>query len=648
LTVTNCTIAENFASSSGSGIFNSGELTLNNTIVMEEIYRTSGIVQGFNNLTTYTGWSGNFGNNFVYNAAMPLFVVGSYRLAEGSPAINAGSNAYVTTSTDLAGNLRIVGGIVDIGAYEFFFQPIIVTTLFDVVNANDGVISLREAISQAVAGNTIVFDPGLFGSTMSTMTLTLGRLTILKDITIVGPGSSQLTINVANDKTHRVFHVEGSSSKSINIDISGLTISGGKAISEVANNVNGFGGGIYMYATTGVLTDIIVTNCQASHQGGGIYQYFSDVTYNNVVLDSNVSKQYGGGIFLNKTNRSEFNNVTIRNNTAVTGGGVYQFESNNVRFSNGTVQNNTSTLQGGGIYQRGGVLNIIGTRFEGNRSTTNNGGAVFADLAAVANSNNASYVNNYAKNNGGAIYTNNSTLNVSGTSTQFTGNSTTLHGGAIFSYQSTSTIVGATLSNNTSPQGAAVYQWLGQADYNNLNITNNTATGYGGGFFLNATTKAAFVGVNLTGNTAQYGGGVYQFRGTSSTNNTTFDSNKAAQGAGFFQRGGTSQVDNTTFKKNEASSSGGGYFGDTNAKLTSTNTTFTQNTAFYSGAGVRLTSGDFTFKDSLFSGNTSQAGNGITFDNSALHLRQTSPAKSKDHAASALTKYLSEGQDWFL
>jgi hypothetical protein len=54
--------------------------------------------------------------------AEPLFVDTNgwrnLRLQPDSPCINAGNNAYVFTATDLDGNPRILGGTVDMGAYE--------------------------------------------------------------------------------------------------------------------------------------------------------------------------------------------------------------------------------------------------------------------------------------------------------------------------------------------------------------------------------------------------------------------------------------------------------------------------------------------------------------------------------------------------
>jgi len=65
------------------------------------------------------GFSGQNGNI----SANPRFVnsaKGNYQLREGSPAINAGTNSAPHIPTkDLAGHPRIVGGTIDMGAYEY-------------------------------------------------------------------------------------------------------------------------------------------------------------------------------------------------------------------------------------------------------------------------------------------------------------------------------------------------------------------------------------------------------------------------------------------------------------------------------------------------------------------------------------------------
>ncbi len=52
---------------------------------------------------------------------------GDYHLQAGSPCINAGTNSFVTTATDLDGNPRIVGSTVDIGTYEYQASTVAIT-----------------------------------------------------------------------------------------------------------------------------------------------------------------------------------------------------------------------------------------------------------------------------------------------------------------------------------------------------------------------------------------------------------------------------------------------------------------------------------------------------------------------------------------
>ncbi|MBQ9874792.1 MAG: hypothetical protein IJM30_10040 [Thermoguttaceae bacterium] len=76
---------------------------------------------GYNNLTSFTDWTSGSGNK-TYSSSKSLFTNasgGNYSLPSGSQAVNAGNNDYVSQDYDLAGNSRIYGSAVDIGAYEY-------------------------------------------------------------------------------------------------------------------------------------------------------------------------------------------------------------------------------------------------------------------------------------------------------------------------------------------------------------------------------------------------------------------------------------------------------------------------------------------------------------------------------------------------
>jgi hypothetical protein len=114
----NCTVVDNVASDSGGGVAGS---TLFNSIVAynaawaDDNYTSDSTL---NYCCTVPLPTNGFGNI----AVPPEFVDyanGNLRLQSDSPCINAGNNAYVTTTTDLDGNPRIVSGTVDIGAYEY-------------------------------------------------------------------------------------------------------------------------------------------------------------------------------------------------------------------------------------------------------------------------------------------------------------------------------------------------------------------------------------------------------------------------------------------------------------------------------------------------------------------------------------------------
>ena len=162
-TLYNCTLNDNSASSGGGGAagctlynctltensafeFNGGGAigcTLNNCTLTGNSAPDGGGADGstlYNCIVFYNSDTnnGNYDTSSTLNYccttplppsgvgnidADPLFVDtngwSNLRLQSSSPCINAGDNAYVTTATDLDGNPRIVGGTVDMGAYEY-------------------------------------------------------------------------------------------------------------------------------------------------------------------------------------------------------------------------------------------------------------------------------------------------------------------------------------------------------------------------------------------------------------------------------------------------------------------------------------------------------------------------------------------------
>lgn len=70
-------------------------------------------------------------------------------------------------------------------------------------SADTGAGSLRQAIADAAASDTIIFDAGLNGGTI---TLTSGALTITNSLTISGPGPGLLAID--GNANGRVFYVQ--------------------------------------------------------------------------------------------------------------------------------------------------------------------------------------------------------------------------------------------------------------------------------------------------------------------------------------------------------------------------------------------------------------------------------------------------------
>jgi len=234
----------------------------------------------------------------------------------------------------------IAAGMILLFAASAFASTDVVTTL-----ADSGTGSLRAALAAANSGDTIVFSSGLTG------TITLASaLTINQNVTIQGPGASNLTISGANQVG--VFVVSSAVTNGI---ISGLTIANG-------NTEGGPGGGI---SNNGVLT---VTNSSFN--------------------DNSAGGNAGGAISNSGTfvvSGSSFTGNSSSSGDAGVGGAIDN--TGTLTVDNSTFSANSSN-NGGAICNEGGTATIRNSTFSANSSGSAGGGAIFGFAGAVTATNN--------------------------------------------------------------------------------------------------------------------------------------------------------------------------------------------------------------------------------------------------------------------
>ncbi|MEO1095956.1 MAG: right-handed parallel beta-helix repeat-containing protein [Cyanobacteria bacterium J06638_28] len=182
---------------------NARNVTIDNNLFtdgFEELYETDGQAQ---NVTVRD-------NDVVPSAGFVDPANKDFRLSPSSPAVDQGAYDKLPPLdedpiSDPVPPSDDDGSDVD--------QPTVIDTALDVVDANDGLTSLREAVAVADAGDTIAFANSLAGETIS-----LNRsLTLDEDITLDG-GTSNITIS---GSTFNLIEVENASVSVIGLDFEG-------------------------------------------------------------------------------------------------------------------------------------------------------------------------------------------------------------------------------------------------------------------------------------------------------------------------------------------------------------------------------------------------------------------------------------------
>lgn len=270
------------------------------------------------------------------------------------------------------------------------------STLTVTNNFDSGAGSLRAEIAAAQSGATIVFAPSLDGQTIK---LTSGELHVSQNLTIQGPGLSNLT--VSGGGVSRVFEVDGATTT---VSLSGLTIGQGDGVAGTA--FDGESGGILNFGTLTVSGCDVVGNT-AKNSGGGIYNA-GTLTVSGSELLSNVSTD-GGGIFNAQGGTLKVNSESLLGNYDYgdlgneaynDGGGIYN--AGTATIANSTLDydwTDGNTYGGGAIYNVG-TMKVTGCTFTADGflpfpNGDDGTGGIYNASGATLTVNNSVFVNVY-------------------------------------------------------------------------------------------------------------------------------------------------------------------------------------------------------------------------------------------------------------
>jgi len=444
-----------------------------------------------------------------------------------------------------------------------------VTTLDDVVDADDGVTSLREAILYARDGDVIMFDPSLYGQT-----ITLGGSELLIDRSItIDAMNANITIDA--DQKSRVLNIASGAT----VALAGLTITGG--------NIPGRTHGAGILNTGSLMLD----NCTISGNsstgygsyGGGIYNDQGTLIVTNSTISGNSmtggGQNYGGGIYNNRGTLTVTNCIISENSTSGhnLGGGIYS-EEGTLTVANCVISGNS----GDGIYT--GYLGTV-------RPT-----------ATVTNSTISENVGRWGIYNSGVMIVTNCTISKNMNSAGvYPG------GGGIYAGGEFMTVTNCIISENySSRDGGGILHYGGELIVTNSTVSGNSAFDSGGGIYSSSYYKLTITDSIISNNSTSIelgnGGGIYFY------------------GNNFYGDNIESSISNCNISGNSTIGSGGGIYnaGRDNAVLTVTNCTISENSAdgtqlgrhIGGGGGIASRSGELNVTNCTISGNSAVGGGG--------------------------------------
>lgn len=266
-----------------------------------------------------------------------------------------------------------------------------------VTTTADGVTgSLRKAIADAAAGDTIVFQiptsDGGYNPLTDNWTIlltgaTAANKTLVIDKNLTIDGSSQNIVvrrDPAAPADFRIFQVPSGRT----VTLRRLWISNGNATAATGDTLATDGAGVQSAGT------LIVDQCRftgnAGVRGGAIMNFGGTLTVTRSTFSGNSASAYAGAIYTTNPNLNLIERSTFNQNSAGQGGAIYNNTGGLIIRSCTIVGNSASIPIGGGGNLGGGVVAINGTNGQTQMENTIVVGNVSAgtapDVAGAINS----------------------------------------------------------------------------------------------------------------------------------------------------------------------------------------------------------------------------------------------------------------------
>ena len=214
-------------------------------------------------------------------------------------------------------------------------------------------------------------------------------------------------------------------------------------------------------------------------------------------ITGNHSDERGGAIYTESQDNIVMNRGKITNNTAEKGGAIALTAGAYAFFNNGEVSGNSATKYGGAFYcYDGGTVVVQGSTVVSNNTAPYGGCVYVEELSTVY------FYSGYIKNNtadyGGGIYTYGSFV-MGGSNAHLSNNVARYNGGGVYALGEYGEIRinFGNITGNKAVNGAGIY-WDAYSEYfggvlNNVIITENEASGIGGGVYVD-DDRSVFVG----------------------------------------------------------------------------------------------------------------------------------------------------------